>query len=103
MGPLTSVVRLADVVAAARNTASTSPTRLIGVDGPSGAGKSLLARRLLAHADDAALVRVDDFVSWNDFSGWWPRFDAEVLTPLLGAQTPATGSATGTTTGSARP
>ncbi len=26
---------------------------------------------------------VDHFVPWSDFAGWWPRFDEQVLTPLL--------------------
>jgi hypothetical protein len=26
---------------------------------------------------------MDDFVSWDCFAGWWPRFDAQVLTPLV--------------------
>jgi hypothetical protein len=32
---------------------------------------------------DASLVQIDDFVSWNDVSGWWPRFDDQVVQPLL--------------------
>ena len=56
--------------------------RLVGIDGPSGSGKSTLARRLAAAAG-APVVKIDDFVSWSDFAGWWPRFDAQVLQPLL--------------------
>ncbi|WP_172875998.1 uridine kinase family protein [Micromonospora inositola] len=56
--------------------------RIVGVDGPSGGGKSLLARRL-AELTSAPVVEIDDFVSWDDFAGWWPRFDEQVLTPLL--------------------
>lgn len=56
--------------------------RIVGVDGPSGSGKSHLARGL-ADALSAAIVEIDDFVSWDCFAGWWPRFDAQVLTPLL--------------------
>ena len=26
---------------------------------------------------------MDDFVSWVDVVGWWPRFEAQVLNPLL--------------------
>jgi uridine kinase len=55
--------------------------RLVGVDGPSGAGKSTIARRL-AELLDAPIVELDDFVSWDSFAGWWPRFDAQVLSPL---------------------
>ena len=56
--------------------------RIVGVDGPSGAGKSTIAARL-AEASGAPVIEVDDFVSWDDFAGWWPRFEAQVLQPLL--------------------
>ena len=56
--------------------------RLVGVDGPAGSGKSTLARRLAAIAD-ARVVAIDDFTSWVDFAGWWPRFERQVLEPLL--------------------
>jgi RecA/RadA recombinase len=64
-----------------RRGGSRTGIRLIGVDGPSGSGKSTLARRLAARAQ-APVVEIDDFVSWPDFAGWWPRFDRQVLTPL---------------------
>ena len=57
--------------------------RIVGVDGPSGSGKSTLARRLAALAGDAVVVKIDDFVAWDDLTGWWPRFDAQVLQPLV--------------------
>ncbi len=56
--------------------------RIVGVDGPSGSVKSTLARRLAALADDAVVIQIDDFVAWDDLTGWWPRFDAQVLQPL---------------------
>jgi len=56
--------------------------RVIGVDGGAGSGKSTLARQL-ADLSGAGLVEIDDFVSWDDFAGWWPRFEAQVLAPLL--------------------
>lgn len=56
--------------------------RIVGVDGPSGSGKSVLAARL-ASAMSAPIIEVDDFVSFGNFAGWWPRFDEQVLTPLL--------------------
>ncbi len=31
----------------------------------------------------AAALPSDDFLSWSDFGGWWPRFDRQVLMPLL--------------------
>jgi len=60
--------------------------RIVGVDGPSGSGKTTLARRLAAAMSDVTVVAIDDFVSWQDVAGWWPRFDAQVLTPLLAGQ-----------------
>lgn len=56
--------------------------RIVGVDGPSGSGKSFLAAQLSALLA-APVVEIDDFVSWDCFADWWPRFDAQVLTPLL--------------------
>jgi uridine kinase len=56
--------------------------RIVGVDGPAGSGKSTLTRRL-AERTAASVVEIDDFVSWSDFAGWWPRFDDQVLQPLL--------------------
>jgi len=46
---------------------------IVGIDGPSGSGKAVWPRRLV-NRTDATLVEIDDFVSWADFSGWWPRF-----------------------------
>jgi uridine kinase len=57
--------------------------KLIGIDGPSGSGKSTLGARLVQRLGHATLVKIDDFVSWPDFAGWWPRFDRDCLTPLL--------------------
>jgi hypothetical protein len=56
--------------------------RIVGVDGRSGAGKSFLAGQL-SHLLAAPVIEIDDFVSWNCFAGWWPRFDDRVLSPLL--------------------
>ncbi len=70
---------LADVM---QRDGSRTGIRLVGVDGPSGSGKSVLAARLAARAS-APVVEIDDFVSWSDFGGWWPRFDRQVLTPLV--------------------
>lgn len=69
------------IVAIAR-AAAVPGVRIVGVDGPAGAGKSTVAR-LVAVALDAPLVEIDDFVSWTDFAGWWPRFETEVVLPLL--------------------
>jgi hypothetical protein len=75
------VVRIDDVLADVAGRTAPRGIRIIGVDGPAGSGKSTLAARLAARAG-VPLIQVDDFVSWSDFSGWWPRFDAQVLTPL---------------------
>lgn len=56
--------------------------RIVGVDGPSGSGKSFLAAQLSTLLT-APIIEIDDFVSWECFAGWWPRFDEQVLTPLL--------------------
>lgn len=56
--------------------------RIVGVDGHSGSGKSFLAAQLSTLLA-APVVEIDDFVSWECFAGWWPRFDEQVLSPLL--------------------
>lgn len=72
---------IAEIVSTIR-TAPVPGVRVVGIDGPSGSGKSTLAAPL-ATALGAPIVAVDDFVSWNDFAGWWPRFEEQVLTPLF--------------------
>lgn len=59
--------------------------RIVGIDGPSGSGKSFLAQEL-SPLLAAPVIEIDDFVSWDCFAGWWPRFDEQVLTPLLAGQ-----------------
>ena len=76
------VVAYADVAAEIMRRPPVNGARVVGVDGPSGSGKSTLARRLLAHLPGAALVEIDDFTSWADPQGWWPRFATEVMAPL---------------------
>ena len=77
-----SVLRIDDVLAdVVRREAASSGIRIVGVDGPSGSGKSTLAARLAARSH-ASLIEIDDFVSWPDFAGWWPRFESQVLLPL---------------------
>ncbi|WP_431279399.1 uridine kinase family protein [Leifsonia poae] len=65
-----------------RLSVSTARTRLVAVDGPSGSGKSTFAS-LLAARLKAPLVPIDDFVTWEHFGAWWPRFEEQVLGPLL--------------------
>lgn len=79
----TALRSLDDVVAAIMGRPARHGTRIVGVDGPSGSGKTTLAHRLAERVDGAVVVRIDDFVAWDDLSEWWPRFDAHVLAPLL--------------------
>jgi hypothetical protein len=72
----------AQIAAAIAGRAPMNGIRIVGVDGPSGSGKSWLAAQL-SSVMSAPIVEIDDFVSWDCFAGWWPRFDAQVLTPLL--------------------
>ncbi|WP_363259673.1 hypothetical protein [Hamadaea sp.] len=71
-----------DILARVLARPAVNGVRVIGVDGGAGGGKSTLARQL-AELSGAGLVEIDDFVSWDDFAGWWPRFDEQVLEPLL--------------------
>lgn len=73
---------LEEVLREIRRRPAVAGIRLVGVDGPSGSGKSTFGRALAASAG-APVIEADDFVSWGDFSGWWPRFEEEVLDPLL--------------------
>lgn len=70
---------LADVM---RRVPAEAGIRILGVDGASRSGKTALAARLAARSG-APLIHIDDFVSWVDFAGWWPRLERQVLTPLL--------------------
>ncbi len=72
-----------DIVSGIMSKRDVGGTRIVGIDGPSGSGKSTLAHRLVARIPGAQLVQIDDFVSWPDFAGWWPRFEAQVLQPIL--------------------
>jgi hypothetical protein len=83
MGLTGRVVDLDDIVADVMTKRRVDGARIVGVDGPSGSGKSTLARRLLARTPGARIVQIDDFVSWPDFAGWWPRFEAQVLQPVI--------------------
>lgn len=78
-----AVLQLDDVLRdVMRRDAAAAGGRILGIDGPSGSGKSSLAVRLAARSG-APVVPIDDFVSWTDLTGWWPRFERQVLTPLL--------------------
>ena len=56
--------------------------RLVAVDGGAGAGKTTLANRL-AEELGAPVIQLDDFISFGDLEGWWPRFESQVLEPLF--------------------
>jgi hypothetical protein len=71
-----------DIAAFVRAADPVGGIRLVGVDGPSGAGKSTVAGRLASDVG-APIIEIDDFVSWDHFADWWPRFETQVLTPLL--------------------
>ena len=77
-----SVLPLDDVLVEVMERPADSGIRIIGVDGPQGSGKSTLAARIAARMG-APVIQMDDFVSWVDLVGWWPRFEAQVLDPLL--------------------
>jgi hypothetical protein len=61
--------------------------KLVAIDGPSGSGKSGLADDLVAElGPTAALIRTDDFATWDDPVSWWPRLHRGVLEPLKAGQ-----------------
>lgn len=76
------VVSVESVLAEVAARPDVNGVRIVGVDGPSGSGKSTVARRLSA-LSGAPVIECDHFVSWQDFAGWWPRFENEVLDPLV--------------------
>ena len=73
---------VAEIAAAVGRQEPVNGIRIVGIDGPSGSGKSYLASRL-SGLMRAPVIEIDDFVAWDCFAGWWPRFEAQVLTPLL--------------------
>ena len=75
----------AEVVAAVARLAATreGQPRWIGVDGWGAAGKSTLAAAIAAAVPDAVIVHVDDFASPSVPEWDWPRFDLQVVAPLL--------------------
>jgi uridine kinase len=59
------------------------PLKLIAVDGCAGSGKSTFARNLAEALGNAPILEIDDFISNEDLTGWWPRLEEQVLTPLF--------------------
>lgn len=60
--------------------------RLVAVDGAAGSGKSTFAGRLATALGGAPIIPMDDFLAWDDLQAFWPRFEAQVLEPLLAGQ-----------------
>jgi uridine kinase len=59
------------------------PLRLVAIDGGAGAGKTTFADLLAAELGGAPVIPMDDFNSWIDLEGWWPRFESQVLEPAF--------------------
>lgn len=57
--------------------------RLIGVDGAAGSGKSTFAEKLATALGAVPIIPIDDFLAWDDLEAFWPRFEAQVLSPLF--------------------
>ncbi|GAA4386503.1 uridine kinase family protein [Tsukamurella soli] len=59
---------------------------IVTVDGPSGAGKSTYAAALVddlsAAGHRVALVRTDDYATWDNPAAWWPRMLREIIDPF---------------------
>ena len=78
----------ADVERVAAGVLAAKPVnsiRIVGVDGPGGAGKSTFAEALGVELG-TPVVHTDDFLSWADIFGWWPRFEEQVLRPLAAGE-----------------
>lgn len=76
------LLSLDEVVAEFMERPADRGIRIIGVDGPQGSGKSTLGARIATRVG-APLIQMDDFASWVDLVGWWPRFESQVLNLLL--------------------
>ena len=56
--------------------------KIIAIDGCGGAGKSTLASLLATALNSCSVVHTDDFASWDNAQGWFPRMLSEVLESL---------------------
>lgn len=83
IGPTVSSQVLDDLIArlSSRLGQSAGPD-IVGIDGCGGAGKSSLAAAVSAALGGVPVVPTDDFASWEDPIGWWPRLIDQVLEPL---------------------
>jgi len=61
---------------------------VVGIDGYGGAGKSTLAALLSTRIPGCQVIPTDDFASWEDPLGWWPRMMREVFSPLAEGRVP---------------
>jgi SAM-dependent methyltransferase len=57
--------------------------RLIAVDGGAGAGKTTFAGHLAAALGGAPVIPLDDFIAFDDLTGFWARLEEQVLLPLF--------------------
>jgi uridine kinase len=57
--------------------------RIVAIDGGAGSGKSTFAATLARYLDDVPIIPMDDFIAWDDLTECFPRFEAEVVAPLL--------------------
>jgi uridine kinase len=57
--------------------------RLVAVDGTAGSGKSTFAALLAPYLSNAPIIPMDDFIAWDDLTDYVPRFEEQVLAPLL--------------------
>jgi uridine kinase len=55
----------------------------VAVDGRAGSGKSTLARSLSRALGQAPILQLDDVLSWDDLTDFWPRLEAQALLPLF--------------------
>lgn len=72
-----------DALAARILAVPSNRPRIVAVDGPGGAGKSVFAERLSKALHNAPIVPTDDFATGEPAQDWWPRFQRQVLEPLL--------------------
>lgn len=80
MSSTSALARLAQVILSAPQRGS---LRLVAVDGRAGSGKSTFARCLSEALGGASILALDDFLAWDDLMDFWPRLEAQALSPLF--------------------